>query len=62
LLPLYCVDLLCQVQGLGGGMGVVLDGVAAVQLQIVVDGIKALLGELVTAILYPPETTNGHIL
>jgi hypothetical protein len=43
-------------------MRVVLDGVAAVQLQIVVDGIKALLGELVTAILYPPETTNGHIL
>jgi hypothetical protein len=61
LLPLYCVDLLCQVQGLGGGMRVVLDGVAAVQ-QIVVDGIKALLGELVTTILYPPETTNGHIL
>lgn len=43
-------------------MRAVLDGVAAVQLELVVDGVQALLGELVTAVLYPPATTNGHFI
>jgi hypothetical protein len=36
-------------------MCAVLDGVAAVKLELVVDGVKALLRVLVTAILDPPE-------
>lgn len=32
-------------------MRAVLDGVAAVQLELVVDGVKALLCELITAVL-----------
>ncbi|PAN33317.2 hypothetical protein PAHAL_6G018100 [Panicum hallii] len=51
------VDLLSRVQPLGAGMSAVLDGVAAVELELVVDGIQALLGELVTAVLYPPGET-----
>lgn len=43
-------------------MRAVLDGVAAVQLELVVDGVQALLGELVTAVLYPPATANGHFI
>lgn len=43
-------------------MRAVLDGVAAVQLELVVDGVQALLGELVTAVLYPPGTTKGHFM
>jgi hypothetical protein len=56
------VDLLCRVQALGAGMRAVLDGVAAVELELVVDGVQALLGELVTAVLYPPGTTNGYFI
>ena len=56
------VDLLCRVQALGTGMRAVLDGVAAIELELVVDGVQALLGELVTAVLYPPGTTNGHFI
>lgn len=43
-------------------MRAVLDGVAAVELELVVDGVQALLGELVTAVLYPPGTTNGYFI
>ena len=43
-------------------MRAVLDGVAAVELELVVDGVQALLCELVTAVLYPPGTTNGHFI
>jgi hypothetical protein len=39
-------------------MCAVLDGVAAVQLELVVDGVKALLRVLVTAVLDPPGRTN----
>lgn len=56
------VDLLRRVQALGAGMHAVLDGVAAVELELVVDGVQALLGELVTAVLYPPGTTNGYFI
>lgn len=51
--------MLRWVEALGAGVCAVLDGVAAVQLELVVDGIQALLSELVTAVLYPPETGNG---
>lgn len=51
------VDLLRRVQALGAGVGAVLDGVAAVELELVVDGVQALLGELVAAVLYPPGET-----
>lgn len=51
------VNLLRRVQALGAGVGAVLDGVAAVELELVVDGFQALLGELVTAVLYPPGET-----
>lgn len=56
------VDLLCRVQALGTSMRAVLDGVAAVELELVVDGVQALLGELVTAVLYPPGTSNGYFI
>jgi hypothetical protein len=39
-------------------MCAVLDGVAAVQLELVVDGVKPLLRVLVTAVLDPPGRTN----
>ena len=39
-------------------MRAVLDGVAAVQLELVVDGVEALLCELITAVLDPPGRTN----
>lgn len=42
-------------------MRAVLDGVAAVQLELVVDGVKALLCELITAVLDPPGRTNVFI-
>ena len=51
------VDLLSRVQTLWAGVSAVLDGVAAVELELVIDGIQALLGELVTAVLYPPGET-----
>ena len=39
-------------------MCAVLDGVAAVELELVIDGVKALLCVLVTAVLDPPGRTN----
>ena len=58
---LYCIDLLGRVESLGAGMRAVLDGVAAVQLELVVDGVEALLCELITAVLDPPGRTNVFI-
>jgi hypothetical protein len=46
--------LLGWVQPFGAGMSAVLDGVAPVELELIVDGVQSLLGELITAVLYPP--------
>jgi hypothetical protein len=51
---LDCVYLLPWVQPLGAGVCAVLDVVAPVQLELVVDGVQSFFGELITAVLYPP--------
>jgi hypothetical protein len=51
---LDCVNLLGWVQPFGAGVCAVLDCVATVELELVIDGVQSFLGELITAVLYPP--------
>jgi hypothetical protein len=51
-------DLLSRIQSLWTGPSTVQYGVAAIELEFIINSFQSLLGVLVTAVTYPPASSN----
>lgn len=53
-------DLLSRIQALGTGISTVQYGVAAIELEFIVNGLQSLVSVLITTVAYPPATDKAE--